>query len=51
MPSVLIVDDSAVARRLAGGLLEKYDWTVQYAAGGKEAKALAGFLGKASSGS
>lgn len=37
MPSVLIVDDSAVARRLAGGLLEKHDWTVQYAVGGKDA--------------
>ena len=37
MPSVLIVDDSAVDRRLAGGLLEKHDWTVHYAAGGKEA--------------
>jgi CheY-like chemotaxis protein/anti-sigma regulatory factor (Ser/Thr protein kinase) len=39
VPSVLIVDDSAVARRLAGGLLEKHDWTVDYAAGGKEALA------------
>jgi CheY-like chemotaxis protein/anti-sigma regulatory factor (Ser/Thr protein kinase) len=34
---VLIVDDSAVDRRLAGGLLEKHDWTVRYAADGKEA--------------
>jgi CheY-like chemotaxis protein/anti-sigma regulatory factor (Ser/Thr protein kinase) len=33
----LIVDDSAVARRLAGGLLEKHDWSVQYAEGGKDA--------------
>ena len=37
MPSVLIVDDSAVDRRLAGGLLEKHDWMVRYAASGKEA--------------
>jgi CheY-like chemotaxis protein/anti-sigma regulatory factor (Ser/Thr protein kinase) len=33
----MIVDDSAVDRRLAGGLLEKHDWSVHYAAGGKEA--------------
>ena len=45
MPTVLIVDDSAVDRRLAGGLLEKHEWDVRYAAGGKEALAqLAGQL-------
>jgi CheY-like chemotaxis protein len=38
VPSVLVVDDSAVDRRLAGGLLEKhFGCTVQYAADGKEA--------------
>ena len=38
MPTVLVVDDSPVDRRLAGSLLEKHlDCTVQYAADGKEA--------------
>jgi CheY-like chemotaxis protein len=37
VPTVLIVDDSAVDRRLAGGLLAKPDWHLEYAAGGKEA--------------
>ena len=38
MTTVLVVDDSAVDRRLAGGLLEKRDdWTIQYATDGKEA--------------
>lgn len=38
MVSILVVDDSAVDRRLAGGLLAKQDgWLVQYASGGKEA--------------
>lgn len=38
MVSILVVDDSAVDRRLAGGLLAKQDgWHVQYASGGKEA--------------
>lgn len=38
MTTVLVVDDSAVDRRLAGGLLEKNaDWTVAYAADGQEA--------------
>jgi len=39
VPNVLIVDDSAVDRRLAGGLLEKHDWSVQYATGGRDALA------------
>lgn len=38
MVSILVVDDSAVDRRLAGGLLGKQDdWLVHYASGGKEA--------------
>jgi CheY-like chemotaxis protein len=38
VPTVLVVDDSPVDRRLAGGLLEKhFDWTVRYAGDGKEA--------------
>lgn len=38
MPTVLVVDDSAVDRRLVGGLLEKESgWTVDYAANGKAA--------------
>jgi CheY-like chemotaxis protein len=38
VPSVLVVDDSAIDRRLAGGLLEKQlDCTVSYAADGKDA--------------
>jgi len=38
MTTVLIVDDSAVDRRLAGGLLEKrQEWTIQYASDGQEA--------------
>lgn len=38
MVSILVVDDSAVDRKLAGGLLAKQDgWVVNYASGGKEA--------------
>ncbi|MFV2068780.1 MAG: response regulator [Pirellulales bacterium] len=38
MSTVLVVDDSAVDRRLIGGLLEKSsDWSVRYASSGKEA--------------
>jgi CheY-like chemotaxis protein len=38
VPTVLVVDDSPVDRRLAGGLLEKHvDCTVVYAADGREA--------------
>jgi CheY-like chemotaxis protein len=38
VPTVLVVDDSAVDRRLAGGLLEKHSaCAVRYAADGKEA--------------
>jgi len=38
MSTVLVVDDSAVDRRLIGGLLEKNpDWSVRYAACGREA--------------
>ena len=38
MVSILVVDDSAVDRRLAGGLLAKQDgWVVHYASGGKDA--------------
>ena len=38
MATVLVVDDSAVDRRLAGGLLEKqFECAVEYAADGKEA--------------
>ncbi len=40
MPTVLVVDDSAVDRRLVGGLLRKNpEWTVEYAANGVEALA------------
>ncbi len=40
MVSILVVDDSAVDRKLAGGLLAKQDgWVVYYASGGKEAAA------------
>lgn len=38
MVSILVVDDSAVDRRLAGGLLAKQDgWEVHYSSSGKEA--------------
>jgi CheY-like chemotaxis protein len=37
VPTVLVVDDSPVDRRLAGGLLERFGCTVQYAADGTEA--------------
>src|SRR5262245_13561413 len=38
MPTVLVVDDSPIDQRLAGGLLEKhFDCDVAYAADGKEA--------------
>lgn len=38
MVSILVVDDSAVDRKLAGGLLSKQDgWVAHYASGGKEA--------------
>ena len=38
MVSILVVDDSAVDRKLAGGLLAKQDgWVAHYASGGKEA--------------
>lgn len=38
MPTVLIVDDSAMDRRLAGGLLERNDcWTIIYASNADEA--------------
>jgi CheY-like chemotaxis protein len=38
MPFVLLVDDSPVERRLAGGLMEKeLDWLVEYASSGTEA--------------
>jgi CheY-like chemotaxis protein len=37
VPTVLVVDDSATDRRLAGGLLERVGCTVRYAADGKEA--------------
>jgi CheY-like chemotaxis protein/anti-sigma regulatory factor (Ser/Thr protein kinase) len=38
VPSIIVVDDSAVDRRLAGSLLEQQmDCSVQYAADGKEA--------------
>ena len=40
MPTVLIVDDSAMDRRLAGGLLEREgDWTIFYAVDGNDAMA------------
>ncbi len=38
MPTVLIVDDSAMDRRLAGGLLERNDnWIINYASNAEEA--------------
>lgn len=38
MTQILVVDDSATDRRLAGGLLERHhDWSVQYACDGREA--------------
>jgi len=38
MTSLLVVDDSAMDRRVAGGLLEKQDdWSIIYAADGQEA--------------
>jgi CheY-like chemotaxis protein len=38
MQTILIVDDSATDRRLAGGLLQKHgNWNIVYAADGKEA--------------
>lgn len=38
MPTVLVVDDSGVDRRLAGGLVERRgDWKATYAGNGKEA--------------
>ena len=38
MPTVLVVDDSAVDRRLVGGLLEQQDgWQVEFAENGKQA--------------
>ena len=38
MPTILVVDDSAVDRRLVGGLLAKEpDWRVDYATDGREA--------------
>ena len=38
MPFVLVVDDSPVERKLAGGLMEKeLDWLVEYAGSGAEA--------------
>jgi CheY-like chemotaxis protein len=40
MTTVLVVDDSAVDRRLVGGLLEKrFPWRIEYAANGVEALA------------
>ncbi|MBX7165354.1 MAG: response regulator [Pirellulales bacterium] len=40
MPKILIVDDSAIDRRLAGGILEKHpQFSVDYAADGSEALA------------
>jgi CheY-like chemotaxis protein len=40
MPTVLVVDDSPIDQRLAGGLLQKhFDCTVAYAADGKQALA------------
>ena len=40
MPTVLVVDDSAVDRRLVGGLLRKHpEWTLEFAADGVEALA------------
>ena len=38
MPEILVVDDSATDRRIAGGLLEKQGgWCVGYAGDGQEA--------------
>jgi len=37
MPTILVVDDSAADRRLAGGLLSRDGWEVEYAADGQEA--------------
>ncbi len=38
MPSILVVDDSMMDRRIAGGLLEKQpDWRISYAKDGQEA--------------
>jgi CheY-like chemotaxis protein len=38
MTQILVVDDSATDRRLAGGLLERHaGWCVQYACDGREA--------------
>lgn len=38
MTTVLVVDDSAKDRRIAGGLLEKnFGWTVEYASDGRQA--------------
>ena len=40
MTMILVVDDSAVDRRLVGGILEKkFQWAIQYAANGVEALA------------
>ena len=40
MTTVLVVDDSAVDRRLAGGMLEKNaEWNIEYASDGAEALA------------
>lgn len=40
MTTILVVDDSAVDRRLVGGLLEKkFQWAIEYAANGVEALA------------
>ena len=43
MATVLVVDDSAIDRRLVGGLLGKgADWKIEYAADGAEALAAPG---------
>ena len=40
MATLLVVDDSAMDRRLVGGILDKNpEWTVIYAVNGKEALA------------
>ena len=39
MANILVVDDSAADRELAGHLLEEHAWTVVYAEDGKEALA------------
>ncbi|QDT38261.1 ATP-binding response regulator [Stratiformator vulcanicus] len=36
MPTILVVDDSAADRRLAGGLLSRDGWEVEYASDGQE---------------